>query len=70
MSDQDESHWFALWRNSRRSVAAKLAPVARLEERPPGEPGSTPGGSLTYRYRNPERRREYMKNLMRARRAR
>ncbi len=61
-------------------------PVARLEERPSGEPGSTPGGdhpltldadeplfmpvySKTYRYRNPERRREYIKILMRARRA-
>ena len=52
-----------------------VAPVARLEERPDKghaevrEPGSTPGGGVTYRYRNPERRREYMKNLMRARRA-
>jgi hypothetical protein len=51
------------------------ASVARLDERladraSSKEPGSTPGGGVTYRYRDPERRREYMKNLMRARRAR
>jgi hypothetical protein len=46
-----------------------LTPVARLEERPlQREPGSTPGGSSTYRYRDPERRKAYMRNLMRARR--
>jgi hypothetical protein len=47
----------------------RSTPVARLEERPlQREPGSTPGGSSTYRYRDPERRKAYMRNLMRARR--